>query len=125
MTQRIIGFLLATILVIGAAGVAWAHAYLDHASPPAGSTLSVAPSTVQMWFTEAIEPSFSGAEITDANGARVDNGKPQASQTLMRIGLKKLAPGEYTVHWHVIAVDTHATEGDFTFTVKPGAVNGP
>jgi hypothetical protein len=30
-----------------------------------------------------------------------------------------LLPGAYRVHWHVVSVDTHMTEGDFSFTVKP------
>jgi len=30
-----------------------------------------------------------------------------------------LAPGRYRVKWHVLSVDTHVTEGDFTFTVAP------
>ena len=35
------------------------------------------------------------------------------------IGLKKLGPGTYTVKWHVVSVDTHHTEGTFTFSVQP------
>ena len=31
---------------------------------------------------------------------------------------KNIAPGEYTVHWAVVSVDTHPTEGRFTFSVK-------
>ena len=30
-----------------------------------------------------------------------------------------LAPGRYTVHWRVLSVDTHVTEGTFAFTVAP------
>ncbi len=105
------------LLVAGASGGAWAHAFLDHAAPPVGSTLGAAPAMVQMWFTQSLEPAFSGVEITDATGARVDDGNPQFNRTLMQVGLKKLPPGEYKVHWHVISVDTHATEGNFSFKV--------
>jgi methionine-rich copper-binding protein CopC len=35
----------------------------------------------------------------------------------MRIGLKPLAPGSYRVRWHALSVDTHNTEGSFSFTV--------
>lgn len=117
MIYRISGLLLTVFFVVGAAGGAWAHAFLDHAAPPGGSTLGVAPTTVRMWFTEAIEPAFSGVEITDATGARVDDGNPRIDRTLMQVGLKKLPPGEYRVHWHVFSVDTHATEGNFSFKV--------
>jgi len=30
-----------------------------------------------------------------------------------------LAPGRYTVRWKVLSVDTHRTEGSFSFEVKP------
>jgi methionine-rich copper-binding protein CopC len=35
----------------------------------------------------------------------------------MIIGLGKVGPGTYTVIWHAVSVDTHRTEGHFTFTV--------
>jgi hypothetical protein len=31
-----------------------------------------------------------------------------------------LPAGTYTVKWHVLSVDTHTTEGDFTFHVGKG-----
>jgi copper resistance protein C len=31
--------------------------------------------------------------------------------------VKPLAPGVYQVQWHVISVDTHRTQGNFSFTV--------
>ena len=34
----------------------------------------------------------------------------------MRVGLKALGPGRYHVRWHVLSVDTHKTEGSFSFT---------
>jgi len=35
------------------------------------------------------------------------------------IGLKALKPGDYSVDWHVTSVDTHKTQGHFSFTVAP------
>jgi copper resistance protein C len=94
-----------------------AHAFLDHASPLVGSTTPAAPHEVSLWFTQNLEPAFSAVEVADANGARVDQGKPQISGNIMRIGLKPLASGSYRVHWHVLSVDTHRTEGSFSFHV--------
>ena len=75
---------------------------------------------MRIWFTQELEPAFSGIEVTDAAGARVDDGASRVDgrdHTLLIVGLKNLPPGEYKVHWHVISVDTHATEGNFTFRV--------
>jgi methionine-rich copper-binding protein CopC len=35
----------------------------------------------------------------------------------MRIGVKALGPGSYRVRWRALSVDTHTTEGSFTFHV--------
>ena len=43
--------------------------------------------------------------------------QPRFTGNTMHIGLKPLNAGTYKVHWHAVSVDTHTTEGDFTFTV--------
>jgi methionine-rich copper-binding protein CopC len=35
----------------------------------------------------------------------------------MSVALKTIGPGTYHVHWHVLSVDTHKTEGNFVFHV--------
>jgi methionine-rich copper-binding protein CopC len=105
------------LLVPLATTAARAHAFLDHASPLVGSTVPSVPHEVVLTFTQNLEASFSTVTVTDASGARVDDGKPQVSGNTVRIGLKASAPGAYKVHWHALSVDTHTTEGTFTFTV--------
>jgi copper resistance protein C len=96
---------------------AHAHAMLDHANPSVGSTVASAPREISLTFTQNLEAAFSSVQVTDANGARVDQGEAQVSGSTMRVGLKSLAAGTYRVRWHVLSVDTHKTEGTFTFTV--------
>jgi len=109
-----------TIVALLAAPVAaHAHAMLDHANPRVGSTVATAPKELSLWFTEKLEPAFSTAEVRNAQGAaqsgkaHVDNG----DRTELRVPLKALPPGTYTVIWHVLSVDTHRTQGTFSFTV--------
>jgi len=97
---------------------AQAHAFLDHAEPRVGSTVPTAPRELALFYTQNLEPAFSSVEVSDANGARVDLGKPTISASTMRVGLKPLPPGTYRVRWHVLSVDTHTTQGSFTFHVK-------
>jgi methionine-rich copper-binding protein CopC len=113
MPVIIVTFLLAAL----AAGAARAHAFLDHASPLVGSNVRTAPHEVSLSFTQNLEPAFSSVQVTDASGARVDQGNAQISGDTMRIGLKPLAAGSYRVRWHALSVDTHNTEGSFSFTV--------
>ena len=96
---------------------AHAHAFLDHASPLVGSTVASAPREVSLTFTQNLEAAFSSVQVTGPNGARVDAGKPQTSGNTMHVGLKAAGPGTYHVRWHALSVDTHKTEGSFTFTV--------
>ena len=94
-----------------------AHAFLDHASPLVVSTVASAPHEVALTFTQNLEPAFSTVEVTDGNGARVDQGKASISGNVMRIGLKGIGTGSYKVNWHALSVDTHTTQGAFTFRV--------
>jgi copper resistance protein C len=105
-----------------AAPTVQAHAFLDHASPAVGSTVPTAPETVTMWFTQELEPAFTTATVTDASGNTVDAGPAQIDPkdpTELRVALRKLSPGTYTVSWHALSVDTHTTTGHFTFEIKP------
>lgn len=113
--------LLLAASLVAAPGIAQAHAYPDHAEPAINGTVSPAPADVKIWFTGKLEPAFSKLEVRDGGGATVDQGNaavdPQDA-TLMHVSLKPLSAGTYKVHWHAVSVDTHATDGDFTFTVK-------
>jgi copper resistance protein C len=111
-------FTLIALFVFALGGpAARAHAFLDHASPLVGSTVGSAPHEVALTFTQSLEPAFSTVTVTDASGAEVSQGKAAVSGTTMRVGLKALGPGSYRVHWHALSVDTHSTEGSFTFHV--------
>ena len=120
---RIISALFAGVLVIGAAPSLEAHAFLDHASPAVGSSVPASPLLVTLWFTQDLEPAFSCVTVTNEAGERVDLGNNQIAQgspAELQIGLKPLPPGTYLVSWHVVSVDTHPTEGTFTFEVGRG-----
>ena len=99
------------------AAPALAHAMLDHASPRVGSSQPTGPHEVTLWFTQKLEPAFSTMTVTDSSGQRVDAGRPSISGNVMRVPLRAVKAGTYRVAWHVLSVDTHKTEGTFTFRV--------
>jgi methionine-rich copper-binding protein CopC len=97
-----------------------AHAFLDHAEPPVGSSMQKAPRQLSLWFTEDLEPAFSGVTVTDAQGHAVNAGKAHVDphdRKLIKVPLKALGPGSYRVNWQVLSVDTHRTQGNYTITV--------
>jgi methionine-rich copper-binding protein CopC len=111
----IVGLLLSPV-------IAHAHALLDHADPRVGSMVATAPRTLTLWFTEQVEPSFSSIEVRDSRGVRFDRGRASvdsADRTVLRIGLKPSPAGRYSVRWRALSSDTHTTQGDFEFEVRP------
>ncbi len=113
---------IASLAVLLAASPAWSHALLKAATPAVGSTVASPPAAVAITFSEGVEPSFSAIAVTDAAGARVDSGAVHlgpGGNTELLADLKPLKPGSYAVAWHATSVDTHKTEGQYTFTVAP------
>lgn len=123
MATRVIvaAFALAGLLL--APATVRAHAFLDHSDPAVGSTVPAAPAIIHLWFTQQVEPAFSSVTVTDRSGASVNDGSAAidpSNQSELDVKLKPLPTGTYTVKWHVLSVDTHTTEGDFTFHVGKG-----
>ncbi|HEX3628222.1 MAG TPA: copper resistance CopC family protein [Verrucomicrobiae bacterium] len=112
---------LAAVLFFAAQSPAWAHAFLDHADPKIGSTVTNSPGEIKLWFTQNLEPAFSTFDVKDAQGREVDIKalRPDSKNKSMLIAsVPALPDGTYTVTWHVVSVDTHRTQGHFKFTVK-------
>jgi methionine-rich copper-binding protein CopC len=101
---------------------ALSHAFLSEAVPLVGGTVPAPPKEIRLTFTEAIEPSFSGIDLTTGDGRAIATGPavvdPGNDRQLV-LALPTLVPGRYRVRWHVVSVDTHRTEGEYSFTVGP------
>jgi methionine-rich copper-binding protein CopC len=112
-------FYLASLLLLP--GVAHGHAFPDHSNPKVGSTLSLPPAGVYIWFDGELEPAFSRITVQDATGKRVDQGNGRvnpSNSVLLEVGLPTLPQGTYRVIWNVVSRDGHRTSGDYTFTFK-------
>jgi methionine-rich copper-binding protein CopC len=111
------------LLSLAATGAAFAHAHLKSSLPQANAVVAAAPPSLTLTFTEGLELKLSGVKVTGADGKSVSLGTPALSasdDTVITVPLAgTLAPGVYTVDWHAVAKDTHATHGSYTFTVKP------
>jgi copper resistance protein C len=113
------GIVLLLIFVAGSARLE-AHAFLERAEPAVGSTVQTSPSEVRIRFTENIEPAVSSIQVFDASGKEVDKHDlhlDRSDHALLHISLPRLRAGTYKVVWRVVSVDTHVTNGNFTFRV--------
>ena len=113
---------LAALLGLAALAHARAHAFLDHADPLVGHAVKAAPAEVRLWYTQGLEPAFSRVQVFDAAGKEVDKKDVHVdakNDHLLLVSLPALGMGVYKVVWRVVSVDTHRTEGSFTFRVEP------
>jgi copper resistance protein C len=113
--------ILGLVLLAFAVSAASAHAFLDHAMPAVGSTVAPAPKQLLLFFTQDLEPAFTGATLANANGQPVATGSAVfdlQNKAEMVLNLPSLPPGHYQVRWHALSVDTHRTEGSFGFDVQ-------
>ncbi|MBB6483854.1 copper homeostasis periplasmic binding protein CopC [Rhizobium lusitanum] len=115
--------LLATLTAsLALAGQAFAHAHLKSSAPAADSAVKQTPAELDLTFTESLNLKFSGATVTGPDKKAVKTGASSlmdSDKTLMVPVSDKLAPGKYTVDWHVLSTDGHKTNGTYSFTVAP------
>ncbi|MDY7573246.1 copper resistance protein CopC [Actimicrobium sp. CCI2.3] len=121
MFKRTVFRFIIAALAAALAPVAFAHAVLKEASPPADAVLDTTPAQIRLQFNEALEAGFSKITLTDGRGtalttpaAKVEPGQPD---TLV-LGLPVLAAGTWQVHWSTLTRDGHRVKGDYAFRVK-------
>jgi len=104
-----------------AASQALAHAHLKTASPADGATVA-APSEVILGFTEELELKLSSVTVRNERGEAIHAALPEAvpgDRKSLKVRLKPVSPGAYTVEWAATSVDTHRVTGQYRFTVRP------
>lgn len=123
---RLVAVILATLAVIVTPALLFAHAHLVRSTPAADATLTTAPASLQLWFSERPELKFTTLTMSDANGTSVPLGAvaklvgdPMAVVATIPA---TLANGRYTVAWRTAAADGHATSGTFSFVVAAPSV---
>jgi copper resistance protein C len=115
------GLGLASLAWLLGVGLALAHSGLRRAEPAPDSKLQRPPSEVRLYFTEGLEPAYSTVRVNDANGTEVDRQDAHvdaADPLLLRVSLKPLDRGAYTVIWRALSLDPHVAEGHFGFQVE-------
>jgi len=116
---HLIALLSLTLLALPSA--VWAHAHLKTAQPAAGATLHEPPNEIRLTFTQGVELPFSKISVTAEGGAAVATQALEtvdADHTVLVVKFKSpLTHGTYQVDWQVTSVDTHKSDGHFTFTI--------
>ena len=111
------------VACLTSASPALAHAHLKAESPPADSMLAISPPSLSLGFSEGLEIGLSGVVLKAQDGRVI----PTGAAVLETNDDKKitvplngaLSAGKYTVEWHALSRDSHATHGSYEFTVLP------
>ncbi|MDE1905241.1 MAG: copper resistance protein CopC [Rhodospirillales bacterium] len=111
----------AAAVMLAAAPAAFAHAYLTGSNPKAGANVGLDTSHIQLSFTEAVQPEFCTVTVVDGMGTHAETGKPEAvpghgDELIVPVHFQMA--GKYTVTWHALSVDTHKTNGTYSFNVS-------
>ena len=111
--------LILTLALAGWSREARAHSFPEEQHPSAGQTLRASPSEIRIKFDAPIEKLFAKVQVLGTDGRDYALGAPEISADGVELTSKvgALKPGEYTVKWAVVCVDTHHTEGSYSFTV--------
>ena len=103
------------------AAPASAHAMLEGSTPAADSVVHVAPSSVDLVFSEAITLLPDSVRVFASDGGQVDDGHvahAHADPATASVGLRSgLAAGTYLVSYRVVSADSHPISGAYTFSI--------
>src|SRR3954462_4894274 len=96
---------------------ALAHANLNKTAPSYRERLQAPPRAIVLRFDQAVQAEPNGIEVKNAYG-KLLSGTTRASEKDVRVPLRRLPKGAYTVRWHVLSEDGHVVSGVFTFGVR-------
>jgi len=96
---------------------AFAHANLDSTSPNYRQRLQSPPRAVALHFDQSVQAEPNAIEVKNEFGKTLSGASLAHGQTV-RVPLKRLPRGPYTVRWHVLSEDGHVVSGVFTFGVR-------
>src|SRR6185312_11536887 len=82
---------------------AFAHANLDKTSPKYRERLQTPPRAIVLHFDQSIQAEPNGIEVKNDYG-KLLSGITRASGQVVRVPLKRLPRGAYTVRWHVLSL---------------------
>lgn len=111
-------YLLSTLTLFLALGVAQAHTHLKSSMPADKAVLTAAPKQVMLHFSE---PTRLTAVTLQKDGEKNEttlSGLPKEATADVTLPVEIAAPGAYKVTWRAVGADNHVMSGSIQFTVS-------
>lgn len=111
------------VALLLASGLAQAHAHLQSSTPVEGSTLSTAPTTLELKFSEAVTVTALTLGKSDEKGQALQFSTKEPVEKVTA-AIPALTPGKYVISYRVVSDDNHVMSGTVHFTLGSGASTG-
>jgi copper resistance protein C len=108
--------LLGVLCLVASAG--WAHAIIVESTPAINGVVTGPVLEIKLRFNVRIDGGRSKLTLILPDGtSRAIELPQQPSPDSLSATVPKLLPGNYQLHWQVLANDGHITQGDIPFSV--------
>ena len=121
MKKKLSAVALVLFFFLNGRGLAFAHAVVVESSPREGAVLKQAPGRIQLRFNVKIEKALTRVTLTKGDKQAIalpqvdfNRGAPER----LEVPLPRLEPGNYILHYSVLAADGHATQGVLRFSIE-------
>ncbi|WP_216634462.1 copper resistance CopC family protein [Granulibacter bethesdensis] len=99
-----------------------AHAILLGSTPAAGSTVPPGSQTIELHFNSRIDKKRSRISLSSPDKHKTVLAiAPDGQPDILDVTAVLDQPGDYVLHWQVLAVDGHITRGEVPLTVSKSA----
>ena len=116
--KRITPFIGGVAVLALVSTAAFAHMKVSKTAPEDGATLTKAPTSVQVWYTQEPDAAVSKMALTGPNGDVELFVHPGGDKSLMGMIEGSVGDGDYVVTWQTAGDDGHIQKGEYKFTVK-------
>jgi copper resistance protein C len=123
MNRREIATFTGSVAAAASASKAFAlrgRAFIDHAVPGVGLTVSGPVREVRLYFDLGVLAA--SVQVMSSTGTMIPASRPFIDSSGQQIVVVRfghaLPPGTYTVSWHVISISRRSTSGTFYFTIS-------
>ena len=96
------------------------HLHLLKSLPAANATMSSAPESIRLWFSQPPELAVTSVKVTGPGSSVVPLAPLSGGDSSLVVAPVKgtMAAGAYTVVWRTMAKDGHVARGTFAFKVN-------
>ena len=98
--------------------LSWRTRFRRSKARPRGRALETPPTQVTIKYDAPIEKLFASLHVLGpaSKDEAMVTADMRSDQSTLSVKVNALKPGDYTVRWRVVSIDSHQTQGSYSFT---------